>query len=318
VRVLVLGGTGFVGGAAVRRLIALGHDVAAFHRGEPSGGAATAHIHIRGDRKDLEAHREEFRRFAPKVVLDTVAYTEKDGRGLARALGGIAARFVVLSSQDVYATYGRLLRLESGPVDRAASSEESPLRSSRHPYRAMAKPGEMAYEYEKILVEAAVREASGVPVTILRLPMVYGPGDPQRRLRSYLGHMTEGVPEIRLDRAKAAWRCTRGFVDDVAEAIALAMTDSRASGRVYNLGEDDALREAEWIQAIGEAVGWTGLVRAVERDALPETEREPYNFTHDLIADTSRIRRELGFREGVGRREGLRRSVASERTEGAG
>jgi nucleoside-diphosphate-sugar epimerase len=318
VRVLVLGGTGFVGGAAVRRLMALGHDVAAFHRGDSSGGAETVHIHIRGDRKDLAAHRDEFRRFGPEVVLDTIAYTEADGRSLAAALGGIAARFVVLSSQDVYAPYGRLLRLESGPVDRAASSEESALRSSRHPYRAMAKPGEMAYDYEKILVETAVREASGVPVTILRLPMVYGPGDPQRRLRPYLGRMAEGVSEIRLDGAKAAWRCTRGFVEDVAEAITLAVTDHRASGRVYNVGEDDALREAEWIQAIGEAVGWKGFVRTVEKDELPEEEREPYDFAHDLVANTSRIRRELGFREGAGRGEGLRRSVASERTERAG
>ncbi len=38
----------------------------------------------------------------------------------------------------------------------------------------MAKPGEMAYDYEKILVEAAVRDGAGSPVTILRLPMVYG------------------------------------------------------------------------------------------------------------------------------------------------
>ena len=176
----------------------------------------------------------------------------------------------------------------------------------------MAKPGEMAYDYEKILVEAAVREASGAPVTILRLPIVYGPGDPQRRLRPYLSRMAEGASEIRLDRAKAAWRWTRGYVEDVAEAIALAATDSRASGRVYNLGEDDALREAEWIRAIGEAAGWTGSVRAVERDELPDAEREPYDFAHDLVADTSRIRRELGFREPVGRREGLRRSVAAE------
>jgi len=130
--------------------------------------------------------------------------------------------------------------------------------------------------------------------------------------------MTEGGLEIRLDRAKAAWRCTRGFVDDVAEAIALAVTDSRAAGSVYNLGEDVALREADWIQAIGEAVGWTGLVRAVERDALPEAERESYDFAHDLVADTTRIRRELGFREPVGRREGLRRSVALEPAKRAG
>jgi len=311
VRVLIVGGTGFVGGALVRRLLQDGHEVAAFHRGESSGGAAT----IRGDRKDLAAHREAFRRFAPEVVVDTIAYTEADGRALAEAFGGLARRLVVLSSQDVYAAYGRLLGLEGGPADRAAATEDSPLRASRYPYRAKAKPGEMAYDYDKILVESAVRDGAGIPVTILRLPKVYGAGDPQRRLRPYLRRMLEGAAEIRLDRAKAAWRWTRGGVEDVAEAIALAVTDARASGRVYNLGEERAPSETEWLRAVGEAAGWTGRIAAVAPEELPEEEREPYDFGHDLVADTGRIRRELGFVECVGRAESLRAAVAWERVE---
>jgi nucleoside-diphosphate-sugar epimerase len=308
VRVLVVGGTGFVGGAAVRRLLEGGHEVAAFHRGEASGGAAT----IRGDRKDLAAHREAFARFSPDIALDTIAYTEAEARAFASVLGGLARRLVVLSSQDVYAPYARLLRLESGPADHSPSTEDSPLRARLHPYRSKASPGEMAYDYDKILVESAVRDGAGVPVTILRLPKVYGAGDPQRRLRPYLGRMRAGEREIRLDRAKAAWRWTRGAVEDVAEAIALAATDERAAGRVYNLGEEKAPSEAEWVRAIGEAAGWTGRVREVAREELPEDEREPYDFTHDLVCDTSRIRRELGFRERVGRAESLRRAAAAE------
>jgi nucleoside-diphosphate-sugar epimerase len=297
----------------VRSLLDDGHEVAAFHRSESSGGAST----IRGDREDLAGHRGAFRRFAPDVVLDTIAYTQAEALALVEAFRGVARRFVVLSSQDVYAPYGRLLRLESAPADRAASSEDSPLRASRHPYRALAKPGEMAYDYEKILVESAVRDGADAPVTILRLPMVYGPGDPQRRLRPYVSRMTgDDAGEIRIDRAKAAWRCTRGAVEDVARAIALAAVDGRASGRVYNVGEEDALCEAEWIRAIAEAAGWTGRVREVAREELPESEREPYDFAHDLVADTGRIRRELGFREGVGRGEELRRAVAAERAVG--
>jgi nucleoside-diphosphate-sugar epimerase len=314
VRVLVLGGTGFVGGALVRRLLEDGHQVAAFHRGETrldAGGAAT--VHIRGDRKDLAAHRDAFRRFAPDVVVDTIAYTEADGRALAEVLGGLAGRLMVLSSQDVYAAYGRLLRLESGPVERAASAEESPLRTSRYPYRAMAKPGEMAYAYEKILVEQAACAASRAPVTVLRLPKVYGAGDPQKRLDAYLHRMLAGASEIRLDRAKSSWRWTRGAVEDVAHAIALAVADDRAAGRIYNVGEERASSEAEWVRAIGQAAGWTGRVREVAREELPEGEREPYDFAHDLAADTGRIRRELGFAERVGREESLRRAVASER-----
>ncbi len=316
-RILVVGGTGFVGGAVVRRLLERGDEVAAFQRGEAhhdAGGAAA--VHIRGDRKDLAAHREAFRRFAPDVALDTIAYTEAEARAFAGVFGGIARRLVVLSSQDVYASYGRFLRLESGPADRRPSTEDSPLRESRYPYRAMAKPGEMPYDYEKILVESAVREGSDAPVTILRLPKVYGPGDPQRRLRPYVSRMLTGAAEIRLDRARAAWRWTRGYVDDVADAIALAVTDDRASARVYNLGEERASSEAEWVRAIGEASGWTGRVLPVAHEELSEEEREPYDFGHDLVGDTGRIRRELDFHERVGQAEGLRRAVAAERALG--
>src|SRR5262245_55522193 len=129
----------------------MGHEVAAFHRSATSNAAAT----IRGDRQDLASHREAFVRFAPEVALDTIAYTEAEARAFASVLGGVAERLVVLSSQDVYASYGRLLRLESGPADPVPSTEDSPLRVSRYPYRAKASPGEMAYDYDKILVESA-------------------------------------------------------------------------------------------------------------------------------------------------------------------
>ena len=307
--VLVVGGTGFVGGAVVRRLLESGHAVAAFHRGEGSSGGVET---IRGDRKALISYRDKFRRFAPDVVLDTIAYAEADARGLVDALRGIVPRLVVLSSQDVYAAYGRLLRRESGAADRAPAMEDSALRESRYPYRAGAKPGEMAYDYDKILVEAAARESDDARVTILRLPSLYGPGDPQHRLRPYLARMTDDASEIRIERAKAGWRWTRGYVDDVAEAITLAVTDARAAGRVYNLGEPDALTESEWVGAIAAAAGWKGRVREVAREELPESELEPYDFEHDLVADTGRIRRELGFAERVGRTGGIRRTVAAE------
>ena len=57
-------------------------------------------------------------------------------------------------------------------------------------------------------------------------------------------------------------------------------------------------------------------MREVPREELREESREPYDFTHDLAADTRRIRRELGYRERVGTAEGLKRAVAWERTAG--
>ena len=171
----------------------------------------------------------------------------------------------------------------------------------------------MAYDYDKILVESAVRHGAGVPVTILRLPKVYGPGDPQQRLRPYVRRMLEGAAEIRLDRAKAAWRWTRGAVEEVADAIALAVTAEKASGRVYNLGEERASSEADWVRAIGEAAGWTGRVPTSRPRSSPK--RNASRTTSRTISSPTPSHPAVArFRERIGRAESLRRAVSAERS----
>ena len=301
-RVLVIGGSGFVGGALVARLRELGEDVSTFHRG--------ARADYRGDRRELPKRRDELARLAPDVVVDTIAYSERDGAETVETFLGAARRLVVLSSQDVYAPYGRLMRLETGEPATSASTEDSPLRASRFPYRAMAEGSEdRAYDYDKILVEQAASSEAELPATILRLPCVWGPNDPHRRVGQVLDRLRSGDDFV-IDRAQAAWRWTRGYVDDVADAIALAVTDGRSSGRTYNTGEERALTEAEWIARIGGADHWRGRVRVVAREELPpELAGPPYDYAHDLIADTSRIRRELGFQERAAPDEEMRRTV---------
>jgi nucleoside-diphosphate-sugar epimerase len=304
-RILVIGGSGFVGGALVRSLREKGSHVATFRRG--------ARADYRGDRRELPQRRDELARFGPEVVVDTIAYCERDAAESVAAFRGVAERLVVLSSQDVYAPYGRLLGLEGGGPAAEPSSEESPLRESRFPYRARAQgPEDRAYDYEKILVESAAASDRALPATILRLPCVWGPRDPNRRVGQILDRFRAGG-DYAMDAAQASWRWTRGFVEDVADAIALAVTDARAQGQTYNLGEESAPTEAEWVARIGSACpGWRGEVRAVAREQLPpELAGPPFDYAHDLVADTSRIRRELGFHERADPGEAMRRAVAA-------
>jgi nucleoside-diphosphate-sugar epimerase len=314
VQTLIIGGTGFIGPPLVRSLLAAGHAVAVFHRGETQADLPPTVPHLRGDRNDLPAFVRELERLAPQVVIDMVAFTEQHARGLVQTFQGLARRVVVLSSMDVYAAYGRLRRLESGPTDPRPAAEDAPLRQALFPYRALAKgEADLFYHYEKVLVERAVTGCPGLPATVLRLPAVYGPRDLYHRTFEYLKCMDDRRPAILLDETRAGWRWSRGYVENVAAAIALAATDDRAAGRTYNLGEPEACTEAEWVGRIGRAAGWEGEVVAVPEEELPAHLRTPYDWRQDCVGDTGRFRRELGFEEPVSPEEAVRRTVSWER-----
>src|SRR5690348_2035788 len=104
-RVLVLGGTLFIGPPAVRRLVANGHEVAVFHRGKSNAPLPDSVQHIHGDRAQLGDFAGDFRRFAPEVVLDMRCLTERDGQTLVELFSGVARRLVAVSSVDVYRAY---------------------------------------------------------------------------------------------------------------------------------------------------------------------------------------------------------------------
>lgn len=314
-RVLIIGGTGFIGRPLVRRMVGLGHEVAAFHRGRTQAELPAGVEHIVGDRHHLRVHVDELRRFAPEVVVDMLAYTEADATGLVEAFRGLARRTVVNSSADVYRAYGLFLGTEQGPVEPTPLTEDSPLRTALFPYRKQADgPDDFFYHYDKIPVERVVLGEPGLPSTVLRLPMVHGPGDPYRRLSPYLKRIDDGRSAIILDEGMARWKCPRGYVEDVAGAVALAVVDERAAGRVYNVGEPVAVTEAEWVRMIGEVVVWRGEVVTIGEGRISV----PFRTEQNLDTDSGRIRQELGFAEGVTPREDLERTTAWERTDPAG
>src|SRR5215469_5829803 len=123
-RVLIVGGTRFIGAATARRLAEIGHDVTVLHRGETPGELPEGIQHLVGERGNLATSREAIQRLAPDVALHTIAMTERDAQEAVDELRGVARRLVVLSSEDVYRAYGRLILTEPGPPDPVPLTEE--------------------------------------------------------------------------------------------------------------------------------------------------------------------------------------------------
>ena len=308
-RALVIGATGFIGPHVVRLLVEQGHEVAVLHRGETDADLPENVRHIRGNRDRLGDLRREFRRLAPDVVCDAILYTEQQARLMIEVLRGVAGRVVAISSADVYRNFDGFRGRATAPPDPVPLAEDAPLRETRFPYRGHQLAFEHAHDYDKILVEQVLLNQPDLPVAVLRLPAVYGPGDKQRRLAPYVGRMKDGRPAILLAKEQEDWRWTRGFVGNIAAAVAVAITDARSAGRVFNVGEEPAPAEREWVERIGAAVGWEGRIVAAPVAELPNHLRQPFHWRYDLCMDTAYIRKELGFVEPLPSAEALRRAV---------
>lgn len=164
-------------------------------------------------------------------------------------------------------------------------------------------------DYDKILAERIVLAEPRLPATVLRLPMVYGPGDDQHRFFPYLKRMDDDRPAILLGD-EATWRSAWGYVENVAEAIALAVEDDNAAGRTYNVADEPPRTLQEWVEKISLVVGWTGeVVRAIDDPRATDGHR----WRQDLLTDSTRLRQDLNFAEPVPCPVALTRTIAWER-----
>jgi nucleoside-diphosphate-sugar epimerase len=315
-RVVVIGGTHFIGPYVVVALHRLGHEITVYHRGqhEPELPRDVRHIHSPLAGIPVLYFPSEISDPAPDVVLHMFPVGADDARAAMARFAGVAGRMVALSSGDVYRAYGRLLGTEPGPPEPVPLDENAPLREALYPYRHMAAgPADWTFHYEKILAERTVMSHPSLQGTVLRLPAVYGPGDPYRRLRPYIKRMEDRRPAILLQSHQAEWRWTHGYVENVAQAIALAVVDDRGAGKIYNVGEAETPTVADRVRRMGGLAGWNGTVVPLESDRVPPHLRAPYQPHQDLVMETSRLREGLGFVEVCSTDEGLRRTIEWER-----
>lgn len=298
-RILILGGTRFIGPHVVRELVSAGHDVTIFHRGEHEPELPPQVQHIHGDFAEFDRHVDALRATRPDVVIDMVPFRAEEG-GRVLAFSGVAQRSVVLSSCDVYLAFGRLVRTEPGDPEPVPITEQSRLREK------LSTGGE---RYNKTAVEKLAASDPNLPCTILRLPATHGPCDNQHRLYQYAKRMADHRPAIVFDQNLRDWKWKRAFVEDVAHAVALAATNPAATGKIYNVAEEKHYTELEWINRIAQAMNYTGKIVPAPGELLPKSLQADIDTRQQMIADTRAIRRDLGYAEIVPEDVALQRTI---------
>lgn len=291
-RVIVLGGTRFVGRAIAEALAAAGHAVLVAHRGvtEPDSLRGARHLHA--DRGEWPRHAPVFAAFGAAAAVDVSAANGPDAEAALAALPpGIT--LAALSSVDVYRAYESLHR--GVQTDAVPLTEESPLRTSRH-----VDGG----RWENLDVEKAYLGAGG---TVLRLGMVYGEHDYQRRFEPVLRRVRAGRPRMPVGGGGFLW--SRVYAGEAARAVLAALETGWGAGQCLNVVEEQTAPMRLFCEQVAAAAGAVLELVRVPDEALPPDLVITGTPSQHLLASPVKAREVLGWQAVTGPQV-LRRAVA--------
>ncbi|MEM6774657.1 MAG: NAD-dependent epimerase/dehydratase family protein [Pseudomonadota bacterium] len=314
-RVLIIGCTGFIGRSVAARASA--RDLEVFGTGRSPEPHSFFHgRYLCSDRNDPDQVLRFVRDYDISVVVDMIPMVQSSTRSLLARLDTEIEQYVMISSADVYANYNLIRRRCSGTVFPGAADESSALRQHLYPYRKTSPrpardPDRYLDDYDKIPLEAEVRKMSS-SWTILRLPMVYGPGDPQDRFAWAIDPMLRKCRELTIPSPWAAWVTTHGYIENVSHAIASSLANPLAYEQVFNIAEETPVSQLTWARRFAAVLDWHGEIRLTDDPTHPMSERiAQLDLTVPLKIDGARIRTTLGVADVVNQADALSRTVAS-------
>ncbi|MCX6021961.1 MAG: NAD-dependent epimerase/dehydratase family protein [Chloroflexi bacterium] len=281
-KVLVLGGSQFIGRALVRALLAAGHDVSVFNRGQTPTEFPDEVRRLYGDRKDAAAVRTALSGQDWDAVYDNSGYVAEDVAAVLDALDGRVGHLIFTSTASVYDRRWTAPVLEDHPYNEIEGG----------PYAA----GKIAAEK---LLFAAHRER-GLPVSIIRPAMVFGPAN------NSAGR--EVLYFLRAERGRTFMVPYNGYihlqyghVDDLAAAFVQMTGVARTFGEAYNITSADAITINGYLATIARLTGrditvaplhWPEMfaTAAAGRDVLP------FSWQYSRIASIGKAEEHFGFR----------------------
>jgi 2'-hydroxyisoflavone reductase len=265
-KVLVIGGTLYIGRLLVEELVKAGHDVAILHR-KPKHDFGRRVENLMADRNDPDSLKEALsgRRF--EVVYDN-AYDWERGTTAAQveatvhACGGSRlSRYIFMSS---VAAYG----------DGLNHKESDPLAPDYHT---------IPYVRHKATTERLLfrmHAQSGLPLVTFRPPFVYGPGNPFYREQFFWDRLRAGRPVIIPGDGHRLMQFV--YLNDLVQAMVRAMEEPRAVGEAFNIGDSKPITQVEFAEKLARAANVELTMVRVPREAIQQAGGnamdEPYYF----------------------------------------
>ena len=226
-RILVMGGTRFIGVSLTKLLVAQGHEVVLFNRGKkpaPVEGLQT----IVGDRTDADALKSALAGESFDAIFDNNGRELSDTQPLVELFGDKVKHFVYVSSAGVYLKSDQMPHIEGDAVDP----------KSRHKGK---------FETEAYL------QAQGVPFTSVRPVYIYGPQNYNPLEAWFFDRIVRNRP---VPIPGNGMHLTQlGHVQDLAEAMVAVLGNETAIGQIYNISGEKAVTFDGLARACAQAAG---------------------------------------------------------------
>lgn len=217
VKILILGGTQFVGRHLCEYLLTTGHQVTLFNRGKTNPALFPQFKHLHGDR--LTSDIQQINQQDWDVVVDFSAYYPRPLREQVQALSGRVGRYVFVSTVSVYdlATAGEAEIDENTPTVTCSSAAEIDTTM-------------MTYGQRKVACEQILRQTPAINPVIFRPGLIYGPYDPTDRAYYWLWRtQTQDKMLVAEPHMRQQWT----FAPDFAQMLARAALGPALTRQVY-------------------------------------------------------------------------------------
>lgn len=220
-KILILGGTRFLGRHIVNSARARGHEVTLFNRGKTNPDLFRNIKTITGDReKDLNQLEGSW-----DAVIDTCGYVPRLVKLSANLLKLKTEKYVFISSISVYENFSKIGINESDPVAKLA--DESVEEITGETYGAL-----------KALCEKTVQDVIGIDSLIIRPGLIVGPHDPTDRFTYWVKRVADGGEILAPDRPEVLTQLID--VRDLADFI-ITLIENDVSGVFNATGPDTPL-----------------------------------------------------------------------------